>query len=52
METKDYKFNDTDLLVMWQDAYVEKKREEYAKLSANKKNKNKNGESEVSVIIV
>ncbi|CAG9567509.1 unnamed protein product [Danaus chrysippus] len=46
METKDHKFNDTDLLVMWQDAYLEKKREEYANFSANKKNKNKNSESE------
>ncbi|XP_023942363.2 la protein homolog [Bicyclus anynana] len=46
LNTKDLKYEEQDLLVLWQDAYVVQKQEEYAARKDNKDKKKKNQDKE------
>ncbi|XP_041976086.1 la protein homolog [Aricia agestis] len=41
MEAKDVKYNDTDLIILWQENYLQQKQEEYATRKEKKEKKNK-----------
>lgn len=48
MNTKDIKYEDKELLILWQEAYIQQKQEEYAN---RKEMKDKKKEKEVSLLL-